>query len=53
MPAPDPGHSTIDIKKDYLVKYIGQIILVIVMLNNAAGDASTEDIQVSLEADLQ
>ncbi|SHH70954.1 hypothetical protein [Clostridium grantii] len=52
MGTPAPEFSSVTVKKNYLVKYNGQIILVVVVLNNEQGDAQLEN-QVSFTGELQ
>lgn len=51
--APTTDYSSITIPKDYLVKYIGDIINLTVTLNNATGDAVVGNYEVSIVAALQ
>ncbi|KGM93676.1 hypothetical protein Z968_12465 [Clostridium novyi A str. 4552] len=51
--APDTSNSSIAISKSYLVQFSGSILDVNVTLNNAAGNASEGNYEVTLFADQQ
>lgn len=51
--APQKGNCSIEVAKDYLVKYTGQVLDLTVVINNAAGDVPVGNYEVSIDADLQ
>lgn len=53
MADPIPQYSSIKVEKNYLVKYIGKIILVTVVLNNRASDLPVAIYRVSMKSKLE
>ena len=48
--APDTANSSVAFTKGYLVKFTGSVETVTVTLNNAAGDASELNYEVTMDA---